>query len=336
MKERSQGAMIEPTLSRAQGGDGEAFRELTDPYRRELQVHCYRILASAQDAEDVLQEVLLSAWRSIGTFDGGPVRAWLYRIATNRCLNHLRDESRRPQPTGVLPFPTAAEPVAAEDPSWLEPYPDRWVDDIALGPEARYEVRESVALSFVSALQRLPAQQRAALVLRDVLGFPAAEAADILGTTPASVNSALLRARGSFRPPEGPDLVHLPRTAEERSLVDRFVNAFESVDIDQVVSLLTEDARFAMPPEPIEFHGRTDVREFLRSFFSWAQQVRLVATRANGHPAFGYYLWDRSSSAFRCNGLLVVAVREDKVSSITRFGGAGVIARFELPAVIDL
>ena len=336
MKERSQGAMTETTLSRAQGGDGEAFRALTDPYRRELQVHCYRILASAQDAEDVLQEVLLSAWRSIGSFDGGSLRAWLYRIATNRCLNHLRDESRRPKPAGALPFATAAEPVPAEDPSWLEPYPDRWVDDTALGPEARYEVRESVALSFVSALQHLPAQQRAVLVLRDVLGFPAAEAAEVLGTTPASVNSALLRARGSFRPPEDPDLVPLPRTADERALVDRFVKAFESADIDEVVSLLTEDARFAMPPEPMEFRGQTDVGEFLRSFFCWAQQVKLVATRANGQPAFGYYLWDPFTSAFRCNGLLVVALREERVSSITRFGGAGVIARFDLPAVIDL
>jgi RNA polymerase sigma-70 factor (TIGR02960 family) len=336
MKERSQGVMTETTLSRAQGGDGEAFRELTDPYRRELQVHCYRILASAQDAEDVLQEVLLSAWRSIGTFDGGSLRAWLYRIATNRCLNHLRDESRRPQPSGGLPFATAAEPVPAEDPSWLEPYPDRWVDDTALGPEARYEVRESVALSFVSALQHLPAQQRAVLVLRDVLGFPAAEAAEILGTTPASVNSALLRARGGFRPGEALDLVPLPRSAAERSLADRFVKAFESADIDQVVAILTDDVRLAMPPEPIEFRGRAAVGEFFKSFLSWGQQVKLLPTRANCQPAFGYYLRDPSTLTFQGNGLLVVAMREDRVSGITRFGGAGVIARFELPAVIDL
>ena len=200
-KEKSESAMTETTFALAQGGDGEAFRELTDPYRRELQVHCYRILGSAQDAEDVLQEALLSAWRSIGSFDGVSLRAWLYRIATNRCLNHLRDESRRPRRAVGLPSPTAAEPVPAEDPSWLEPYPDRWIDEVTPGPEARYEARESVALSFVSALQHLPAKQRAALILRDVLGFPAAEAADILGTTAASVNSALVRARGSFRPP---------------------------------------------------------------------------------------------------------------------------------------
>jgi RNA polymerase sigma-70 factor (TIGR02960 family) len=327
--------MTETLLARAQAGDGDAFKELTVAYRRELQVHCYRILGSAQDAEDVLQEVLLSAWRSIGTFDGGSFRPWLYRIATNRCLNHLRDESRRPRTISGLPFPTAAEPAPAEDPPWLEPYPDRWVDEVLPGPEARYEARESIALSFVSALQRLPAQQRAALVLRDVLGFPASEAADILGTTPASVNSALSRARGSFRPPGGRDLAPLPRSAEERGLVDRFVEAFERADIDEVVSLLTEDARFAMPPEPIEFRGRTAIGEFLESVFFWGQGLKLVATRANGQPAFGYYVLDPATAAFGVNGLLVLALREDRVRSITRFGGPGVLARFDLPAVLD-
>jgi RNA polymerase sigma-70 factor (ECF subfamily) len=326
--------MTETTLTRAQAGDGAAFKELTDPYRRELQVHCYRILGSAQDAEDVLQEALLSAWRSIGSFDGGSLRAWLYRIATNRCLNHLRDQSRRPRLATGLPFTTAAEPVPAEDPSWLEPYPDRWVDDVTSGPEARYEARESIALSFVSALQRLPAQQRAVLVLRDVLGFPASEAAKVLGTTPASVNSALLRARGSFRPLGGRDLAPLPSSAEERALVDRFVDAFESVDIDEVVSLLTEDARFAMPPQPIEFRGRTAVRELLGSFFAWSQRPKLVATRANGQPAFGYYLLDPATSTFRANGLLVLELRENGICSITRFGGADLLPRFDLPPVL--
>ncbi len=327
--------MTETTLARAQAGDGDAFRELTDPYRRELQAHCYRILGSVQDAEDVLQEALLSAWRSIGSFDGGALRAWLYRIATNRCLNQLRDQSRRPRPAGGLPFSTAAQPSPAEDPPWLEPYPDDWVDDVTAGPEVRYEGRESIALSFVSALQRLPAQQRAVLVLRDVLGFAAAEAADVLGTTPASVNSALLRARGGFRPPDR-ELVPLPRSAEEKALVDRFVKAFESADVDQVVGLLTEDARFAMPPEPIEFRGRTAVVELLQSFFSWGQQLKLVATRANGQPAFGYYLLDPATSTFLGNGLLVVALREDQVSSITRFGGPELLGRFNLPPVLQL
>ncbi|HJY59965.1 MAG TPA: sigma-70 family RNA polymerase sigma factor, partial [Streptosporangiaceae bacterium] len=178
--------MIETALARAQAGDGEAFRELVEPYGRELQAHCYRILGSVQDAEDVLQEALLAAWRSIGRFDGRSLRAWLYRIATNRCLNYLRDESRRPRPAS-LPDPESARTglVRSGDPWWLEPYPDVLLGDVDPGPEARYDARESIALSFVAGLQHLPPQQRAVLVLRDVLGFPAAEAAGILGTTQA-------------------------------------------------------------------------------------------------------------------------------------------------------
>jgi RNA polymerase sigma-70 factor (ECF subfamily) len=326
--------MTETTLARAQAGDGDAFRELIDPYRRELQVHCYRILGSAQDAEDVLQEALLSAWRSIGSFDGGSLRSWLYRIATNRSLNHLRDQSRRPRPTGGAPFWPAALALPAEDPAWLEPYPDALVDELTPGPEARYETRESIALSFVSALQRVPAQQRAVLVLRDVLGFPAAEAAEVLGTTTASVNHALLRARGTFRSPGDRDLVPLPRSVEETALVERFVEAFESVDVDQVVSLLTEDARFAMPPEPVEFHGRRVVGEFLSSLPFWGRPLKLLTTRANGQPAFGYYVLDRATSVFQGNGLMVLALQDDRVASITRFGGTEVLARFDLPPVV--
>ncbi|HTW09466.1 MAG TPA: RNA polymerase subunit sigma-70 [Acidimicrobiales bacterium] len=327
--------MADTTLARAQGGDGDAFRELIDPYRRELQVHCYRILGSAQDAEDVLQEALLSAWRSIGSFDGGSLRAWLYRIATTRSLNHLRDQSRRPRTAVPAWLSPAVHPVPAEDPSWLEPYPDALVDEATPGPEARYEARESIALSFVSALQRVPAQQRAVLVLRDVLGFPAAEAADVLGTSTASVNHALLRARGTFRAPEDRDLVPLPHSTEERAVAERFVEAFESVDIDQVVSLLTEDARFAMPPEPIEVHGRSGVGEFVSSLPFWGRPLKLVATRANGQPAFGYYVLEQATSVFQGNGLLVLALHNDRVASITRFGGPGVLARFGLPTALQ-
>ena len=186
--------MTDATLARARAGDNDAFSELTAPYRRELHVHCYRILGSVQDAEDLLQETLLSAWQALDRFDGRSLRAWLYRIATNRCLNYLRDTSRRPKVTNMPEF-SGASP--SDEPWWLEPYPDALMDDIALAPEARYDARESIALSFVSGLQRLPTQQRAALVLRDVMGFSASEIAEMLDSTPASVNSALQRARAS-------------------------------------------------------------------------------------------------------------------------------------------
>ncbi len=205
--------MTETILARARAGDGEAFRELIDPYRGELQAHCYRILGSVADAEDVLQEALLAVWRSFGRFDGRSLRAWLYRIATNRCLNYLRDESRRPRSAG-LPGQGAGWTglVRSDDPWWLEPYPDALLGDATAGPEARYDARESIALSFVAGLQHLPPQQRAVLVLRDVLGFPAAEVAGILGTTPAAVNSALIRARAGLRPDTDPHDVPLPRS----------------------------------------------------------------------------------------------------------------------------
>ena len=214
-------------LARAQAGDSDAFRELTDPYRRELHVHCYRILGSFQDAEDLLQETLLSAWQALDRFDGRSLRAWLYRIATNRCLNYLRDNARRPK---VATMPESRSPLAeaipSDEPWWLEPYPDSLMDDVDLGPEARYDARESIALSFVAGLQRLPTQQRAALVLRDVLGFSASEVAEMLESTPASVNSALQRARARVEHPGGvPDHVPRARSEYEAKAVDRFVDS---------------------------------------------------------------------------------------------------------------
>ena len=190
--------MTQITLTRARAGDEEAFRSLTDPYRRELQLHCYRILGSVQDAEDMLQETLLAAWRGLDGFEGrSTVRAWLYRIATNRCLNALRDSGRRSVPVR----PDLPQPTRVGEPTWLEPYPDAMIEgvtDLAPGPATRYELKESVALAFVTGLQHLPPRQRAVLVLRDVLGFHADEVAEMLDTSAASVNSALQRARGTL------------------------------------------------------------------------------------------------------------------------------------------
>jgi len=330
--------MTEATLARAQAGDGEAFRELIDPYRRELLAHCYRILGSVQDAEDVLQEALLAAWSSIGRFDGRSPRAWLYRIATNRCLNYLRGESRRPQPAGPQPAGPPDQGASrtgrarSDDPWWLEPYPGD-LDDLAPGPEAQYDARESIALSFVAGLQHLPPQQRAVLVLRDVIGFSAAQAADILGTTQAAVNSALIRARSGLRPDPDPHDVPLPKSPAEAAIVDRFVSAFERFDLDELVALLTADARLTMPPEPLEHRGPQPIAGFLVEAHL-GQELKFLPTRANGQPALVMYLPDPSASIWRACGLIVLALRGSQVQSLTRFADLGLLARFGFPRTL--
>jgi RNA polymerase sigma-70 factor (TIGR02960 family) len=330
-------------LARARAGDGEAFRELTDPYRHELQVHCYRILGSVQDAEDMLQETLLAAWRGLDGFEErASMRAWLYKIATNRCLNALRDAGRRPKAAAGAGFLSPPpEPTRRGEPLWLQPYPDTLLDDVAdaaPGPEARYESREAVALAFVAGLQRLPPRQRAVLVLRDVLGYPAAEAAQMLETSEVSVNSALQRARatlGGQLPSSGRDRAPAPRSPREREIVGRFVDAFEAADIDQLVGLLTDDAWMTMPPEPLEYQGPAAIAGFYLSRTWWGvRPVKLVPTRANGQPAFGYYLQDAHTPIAHANGLIVLTLTEDKVSAITRFGDNGLFPHFGLPRTL--
>jgi RNA polymerase sigma-70 factor (ECF subfamily) len=334
--------MTEQALERARGGDEQAFRELTDPYRRELHVHCYRILGSVQDAEDVMQETLLAAWRGLEGFEArASLRAWLYRIATNRCLNALRDSSRRPRAYG---FPLSFEPPQPSrlgEPLWLEPYPDTLLDalpDAAPGPEARYEAKESVGLAFVSGLQRMPPRQRAVLVLRDVLGFQAAEVAAMLETTETSVNSALQRARAALdaRLPADRARAPLPRSAAERELVDRFAEAFTTDDVEGVIALLTDDACVTMPPEPYEYQGAEAIERFLRGRVvgRGGRAVRLIPTRANGQPAFGHYLEDPHAPVGRFVGVLVLTLEGERISAITRFGDSGVLSRFGLPRTV--
>jgi RNA polymerase sigma-70 factor (ECF subfamily) len=322
--------MNEATLARVQGGDGEAFRELVAPYRSELLAYCYRTLGSFDDAEDVLQEALLSAWNGIGQFDGRSLRAWLYRITTNRCLNYLRSESRRPQ-SASLPLQGATR---SDDPWWLEPFPDELLDDPAPGPEARYDARESIALSFVAGLQHLPPQQRTVLVLRDVLGFPAAEVASILETTPAAVNSALIRARTSLRHDRDPRDVPLPRSPAESAVVDRFVDALEHFDLDRLVAILSQDARLTMPPEPIEFRGPEAIIGFLRELPFLGREIKVIPTRANHQPAFVYYVPDPSAPIWRAGGLMVIALAGNQVCGLTRFAGHGPLARFGFPRTL--
>ena len=332
--------MTERTLSRARAGDEDAFRELIDPYRGELQLHCYRILGSVQDAEDLLQETLLAAWRGLERFDGrSSLRTWLYRIATNRCLNALRDKGRRPREVPAMAEPP--EPTRRSEPLWLEPYPDTLLDTVAdtsPGPEARYDFREAVGLAFMTALQRLPARQRVVLVLRDVLGFRAAEVADMLDTSEVAVKGALQRARGTLetRPPgRDPSQTSLPRSPRERELVGHFADAVESGDVDRVVSLLTDDAWLTMPPQPFEYQGHAAIASFLHDRAALrGRPLRLVPTRANGQPAFGCYLPDPQAATARPYGLMVLTVEGDQVSAITWFGDSGVFAHFGLPSTL--
>lgn len=329
-------------VARAQAGDGDAFGRLVDPYRRELQVYCYRVLGSLQDAEDALQDTLLSAWQGLAGFQGhASVRTWLYRVATSRCLDALRSRRRRPPTSAPLAGLDPPEPTRLGELLWLEPYPDALLEGLAdrgPSPEARYEATEAISLAFVTALQLLPPRQRAAVILRDVLGFPASEAARILDTSTESVTSALKRARAALerhqrsagqRAPAPP-----PNSAAERALVDRLTRAFEAADVAGIVALLTEDAWLTMPPLPLEYQGRELAAGFLSATTlrpGWT--ARLLPTRANRQPAFGVYARDPQTGGFATVGLTVLTLSGTQVCAMTHFGG-GILPRFGLPATL--
>ncbi len=325
-------------LASARAGDGDAFRDLVEPYRRELHVHCYRMLGSVQDAEDLLQETLLAAWRGLDRFEErASLRVWLYRIATNRCLNALRARGRRPEEPRMVEPP---EPTRLSEPYWLEPYPDVLLDglDVELGPEAHYERDESIALGFVAALQHLPPQQRCVLVLRDALGFSTAEVAGILDTGEGAVRGALQRARATVRERLGdatPGEGVLPTSPRAREVVEQFATAVEAGDIESVVALLADDAWLTMPPEPYEYQGHAAIARFLddRGRRRGANLV-LVPTGANGQPAFGCYLPDPHGGMARGYGLMVLTLQADVITAITWFGPA-VMAPFGLPRSLD-
>jgi RNA polymerase sigma-70 factor (ECF subfamily) len=327
---------------RAAHGDEGAFRELTDPHRRELQVHCYRILGSMQDAEDVLQETLLAAWRGLERFEErASMRAWLYRIATNRCLNALRDAGRRPQRPLVLPF-NPPEPTRVGDPTWVEPYPDVLLEgiiDASPGPDACYETRETVELAFIAALQHLPPRQRAALVLRDVLGFHAAEVADMLDSSVDSVKAGLKRARARLEqrlPRTGRDRSPLPNSPGERELVRRFADAFQADDINAIVAVLTEDAWLTMPPSTLEYQGRLVIASFLRENVTWrrGQRYRLIPTRANTQPAFACYRTDPHAPIAHATGVLVLTLEGGRIAAMTQFLDTSILSRFGFPRTL--
>ncbi|MFI7492416.1 sigma-70 family RNA polymerase sigma factor [Micromonospora echinaurantiaca] len=318
-------------LAAARAGDGAAFGRLVGPLRDELRAHCYRMLGSVHDAEDAVQDTLDRAWRGLDRLaDHGSIRPWLYKIATNRSLTLIERRRRRELPTDLSPEGT---PLA--EAAWLEPYPDRllgWTD--RLTPEARVVARESVELAFVAALQHLTARQRAALLLRDVLGYPASEAAELLETTVAAVNSALQRARGVLA-----EL--LPQTSQQqtldalgdaalRELVQRYVAAWEASDVDAIVAMLTEDARYSMPPLRGWYQGYDGIRGFLLDA-AGRHRWRFLPARANGQLAFGTYRWDDDRSAYLPGGLDLLVLRGRRVAEVVSFLDAHLPA-YGLPA----
>ena len=342
-------------LSLAQAGDGDAFGKLAEPFRHELQVHCYRMLGSAHDAEDLLQETLLAAWRGIGQFEGrSSLRAWLYRIATNQCLNALRGSKARAlaaqrgapvvpsaQGTGSTgPSAGLPQPATDDEPTWLEPYPDELLADLpdtTPGPEARYEARESVSLAFIMALQHLTPRQRAALVLRDALGYRAAEAAEILDCSLDTVNGSLKRARAALTgilPGGTLSQAPLPGSAAEREVIDRFTAAFERGDVSTLVTMLTDDAWLTMPPWPLGFRGKEAAAGLLSMvvFHGGARRHRLVRVQANRQPAFACYISDSDAPPVTGQGLIMLTLAGTRFSGVTRFLDNDLLPRFGVPA----
>ncbi len=347
-------------ISRARAGDGAAFDELTQPYRRELQVHCYRMLGSLEDAEDALQDTLLAAWRGLGAFEGrASLRTWLYQVATRRCLDARRAAARRPAKAWDVPHVQPPEPTRLGEVVWLQPYPDALLDGLPAtppGPEARYELAESVSLAFVTACQVLPPRQLAVLVLRDVLGFPAAEVAGMLGISVDAANSALKRARAGLQRSRGAEpsvgsraegavvgaagalakaeVAAAAGAPVEAGVVARFVRAWEAADVAGLVDLLTDDVFMSMPPMPFEYHGRDAVARFSAALFAADRRFDLVPTRANGQPAFGAYL--RAPTGLRHGvGLYVLGLRAERISALTRFESS-VLPRFGLPRSLPM
>ena len=340
----------------ASEGDEGAFSELVEPHRAELRAHCYRMLGSLHDAEDALQDALLRAWRGLSGFEGrSSVRSWLYSIATNTAVDITRHRSRRELPVHFGPAaPAGGElgpPLA--DQVWLEPYPDRWLAGAAgTSPEARYEQRESVELAFVVALQQLPPRQRAVLILRDVMGFSAAEISSQLSTSVPSVNSALQRARAAAQS-------HLPAHSQQltlrelgdqrtRAIVRQYADAIERGDADTLVSMLTEDATWSMPPIPTWFSGVQSVREWLVRD-PLTERWRHRAARANGQLAVGCYLYDAGQGSYTPAVIDVLTLEGARIAAVTGFlvagapqpapagaqvTGAEIFARFGLPTVV--
>jgi RNA polymerase sigma-70 factor, ECF subfamily len=323
----------------ARAGDGTAFTTLVAPYRRELHVHCYRMLGSFDDADDALQETLLAAWRGLGSFASrASLRTWLYKVATNTCLNLIRTARRRPQMTEPLPA-RAPEPTGATEVTWLQPYPDRLLAELPdpdAAPHARIERAEAVSLAFLTALQLLSPRARAVLVLRDVLGFGAAEVAETLDSTPEAVAMTLSRARAALREnaPARASTTGPAASAHEERLVRRLTQALIDHDVDAVVRLLADDVRIAMPPLPAVWQGRDRAAAFLAEVaFRLVPRARFVPTRANGQPALAVYMYGAADGLWRAGGLLVLSLDGARIGGLTRFESA-TMRPFGLPSIL--
>jgi RNA polymerase sigma-70 factor (ECF subfamily) len=328
-------------LEAAQAGDEEAFARLVAVYQAQLRAHCYRMLGSLADAEDALQETLLRAWRGLARFENrSSLRAWLYRIATNASLRLIEQRPKRVLPIDYAPpadpHEGPAEPLTES--VWLEPFPDSGLGLEAelLGPDALYEQRESIELAFTAALQHLPARQRAVLILRDVLGFSAHETAEALETTPVAVDSALQRAHSTIehRAPKRTQQATLRAIGERRldEIVSRFADAWERHDVDTVVSLLTDDVRMTMPPQPSWYRGRDAIATFLRGWpLSDTKHFRFTPTSANGQPALAAYIWDDHARSFGAESIIVLTFRGDRIDEFTAFRTRGLFPLFGLP-----
>jgi RNA polymerase sigma-70 factor (TIGR02960 family) len=318
-------------LVAARAGDGDAFGLLVGPLRDELRAHCYRMLGSVHDAEDAVQDTLDRAWRSLNRFeDRGSIRPWLYKIATNRSLTFIERRGRRELPTDLS---AQGEPLA--ETAWLEPYPDRLMSWTAqLSPEARVVARESTELAFVAAIQHLSGLQRAVLLLREVLGYTAGEAADLLDTTVAAVNSARQRARKVLADllPETSQQQNLNALGEEakRALARRYMTAWEAGDVDAIVAMLTEDAKYSMPPLTAWYAGRDAIRVFLVEG-ALQRRWRFLRARANGQLAFGTYMWDQDRAAYVPGGLDLLVLRGRQIAEVVSFLDAD-FPTFGMPA----
>jgi RNA polymerase sigma-70 factor (ECF subfamily) len=327
-------------LTAARAGDEAAYRGLVEPRRAELHAHCYRMLGSVQDAEDAVQETLLRAWRALPRFEGrSSLRAWLYTIATNACLNGIARRPKRVLPAGHVPPAFVGEPPGRPlvESVWIEPYADEQlgIEDGFAAPEARYEQRESLELAFVAALQHLSPRQRAALILREVLGFSAEEAAACLETTVASVNSALQRARktlGALLPAESQQTA-LRSLGDERvrKLAERYADAIERADVETLLALLTEDAVWSMPPLASWYTGRDAIAAFLVDY-PLSVRWRHLPTQANGQVAIGCYMWNEERGCFAAEVIDVLTLRDDLIGEVTAFISADIFTRFGLPA----